>query len=130
MVLGKEFLDEMITRLLIIVGVVAAVLLIIIVIAIWKSIAGKKIKKAILALSEHPNDEQAGVFVKSIGKISPIGRFFAKLGKGFSGLSKSECRTIFNSTFLSSEAMGAENKKTVRECLMKLGCNGLTDINE
>lgn len=128
-VFGQEFIDEMLTRLLIIGCSLAAILLIIISIFVWKIIACGKIKKAILSLSEHPDDEQAESFVQNIGKISSIGKFFARHGRSYSGLSKGDCRSIFNSTVLSSTKINNENKRSIRNCLMKIGCTGLTDID-
>lgn len=127
-VFGEEFINEMATRLLIIACSFGAVILIIIAIAIWKSVACGKIKKAILALSEHPDDQQAELFIAEIGKVSSVGTFFAKHSKGYSGLSKGDCRTIYNSTVLNSSRISVDNKKSIRDCLMKLGCSGLTDI--
>ena len=127
-VLGEDFVNEMLNRLLIIAYALAAVILLVVIYIVWKAIACGKIKKAILALSEHPTDEQATTFASTINKISPIGKFFAKNSKGYSGISQSECRIIFNSTVLTSSKIGNDNKKAVRDSLMKIGCNGLTDI--
>lgn len=119
----------MATRLLIILGVIAALVLILIAVLIIKSIACGKIKKAILSLSEHPDEAQAKLFAQQISKISPVGIFFAKHSGGYSGLSKGECRTIYNSTVLPSGRISEESKKKVRACLVKIGCTGLTDTS-
>lgn len=128
MVLGKDFIEEMKSRLIIIGCSLAAVIAIIIIIAVWKSIALKKVKKAILALSEQPNNEQADAFFRSINRVSAVGKFFARHSKSFSGLPKGECRTIYNSTVLTSKSMSDENKKEIRDYLMKVGCSGLTTV--
>lgn len=127
-VFGEGVFEETLTKLFIILGAMFAVLLLILIIAIWKSIAGHKIKKSILALSEHPNDKQSELFFKTVNRVSFIGRFFNKHSRGFSGLSKGECRSIYNSTILTSESVSIDNKKNVRAYLIKLGCKGLTDI--
>ncbi len=125
--LGKDFVSEMISRLIIIAAVFGAIILIIIAIAIWKSIACRKIKKAILDLSEYPDDAHASAFLESVAHVTSFGKFMAKHSKGFSGLSKTECRTIYNSTVLASSKITAENKNAVRICLTDIGCSGLTD---
>lgn len=128
-VFGKDFVDEMLSRLLIIGISLCAVLLLIASIAVWKSVACGKIKKAVLALSEHPDDETAGQFVQRVEKVTAVGKFFARHSGSYAGLSKSDCRTIFNSTVLPSARISSENKKTVRALLMKIGCSGLTDVD-
>lgn len=128
-VFGKEFVDEMASRLFIIACALLGVLFIIFIISVWKSIANRKIKKAILALSEYPDDEQAEVFIVAIDKVSSFGKFLANHSKSYSGLSKGDCRIIYNSTVLTSNKIGRENKIIVRRRLMKVGCTGLTDVN-
>lgn len=127
--LGKEFVDEMATRLLIILGSLAVAVLIVVAFSIWKGVACGKVKKAILSLSEHPDDQQAERFTAEIDKVSSVGRFFAKHSKEYSGLSKGDCRTIYNSTVLASNRISVDNKKAIRDCLMKFGCTGLTDVD-
>ena len=126
--LGKSFVAEMLSRLTIILGALAAAVLLVILIAVWKKIACGKIKKAILALSEHPNDAQAKQSVKDIDSVSAVGKFFARHSKNLAGLSKGDCRTIFNTTVLTAEKISDENKTAVRTCLINAGCDGLTDI--
>lgn len=127
-VFGKDFLNEMAMRLLIIACSLAALIILIIAVFVWKGIACRKVKKAVLALSEHPDNGQAVMFAAEIKKISAVGRFFAKHSGTFSGLAKSECRMIYNLTVLPSGRIDDGNKKNVRDCLMKLGCTGLTDV--
>ena len=127
-VFGEEFINEMMTRLIIIACSLVAILLVILVIAIWKTIVCKKINKAIIAVSEYSDNEHAEICFKSVKGVSPIGRFFAKHSKSFSGLSKGECRTIYNQTILSSDKISSDNKKEVRASLLLVGCSGLTDI--
>lgn len=61
--------------------------------------------------------------------MSSVGTFFAKHSKDYSGLSKGDCRTIYNSTVLNSNKISVDNKKSIRDCLMKIGCMGLTDVD-
>ena len=96
------------------------------IIAIWKAIACGKIKKVILSLSEYPDDSHADEFINSSTHISAIGRLFAKAGKGFSGLTKGECRNIYNTTVLNSSNISNEKKEKIRIILTKFGCTGLT----
>lgn len=118
----------MVRIFLIIVGVAGVLILLAVTITVWKIIACKKIKDAVYDLSEHPDDEHAELFVKNAGAVSPIGRFLAKAGRSFAGLSKSDCRSIYNSTILPAGNISAENKKNIRALLTKLGCKGLIDI--
>lgn len=127
-VFGEEFVNEMATRLIIIVCSLAAILLVVLIISAWKAIACKKIRKAILALSEHPDNEHAELCIKSVSTMSSFGKFLAKHSKGFSGLSKGESRSIYNQTVLTSNNISPDNKKEVRVNLIKVGCDGLTDI--
>lgn len=128
LVLGEEFVEEMAMRLLLIACVLAAVIVLVVVIAVWKAVACGKIKNAVLALSEHPDDRHAESFIDEISRLSSVGIFFAKHGNGYSGLTKSDVRVIYNSTVLISDMIGTENKKRVRDCMIKVGCTGLTDI--
>lgn len=128
-VFGEAFLNEMAKRLWIIVCSLAAAVLIVAVISIWKSVACGKAKKAILSLSEHPDDKQAELFVTEIDKLSPIGKFLAKHSKEYSGLSRGDCRTIFNATVRASSKISTDQKTKIRDRLMMFGCTGLTDVD-
>ena len=103
--------------------------MIVLVPTIWKAAAGGKIKKALLAVSESPDDAQAQQFLETTGRITDFGRFLAKHAKTFAGLTKSECRNLYHTTVVSSSRMSMENKQALRARLMSFGCSGLTDAS-
>lgn len=127
-VFGEGVFEDMIRRLLIILGVVGVVLAIIILLAIWRMIAKSKIKKAMLIISEYPDKEHCEIFLSAIRNISGFGKALAKIGLGYSGLSKGECRTIFNTTVIGSQRLDNSEKNEIRKAMISVGCNGLLGI--
>jgi len=128
MVLGEDFVDEMVRRLIIIFSVVGIVLAILIVLLIWRLIAKGKIKKAMLVISEYPDKEHCEIFLSSIKHITRFGKGLAKVGLGYSGLSKGECRTIFNTTVVGSQKLDSNDKKEIRKAMISVGCTGLLSV--
>ena len=127
-VFGEEFINEMFSRLIIILSSLAAALFIILFVSVWKLIATQKIKKAILLLSEYPDNYHADVFVSKIKHITPVGKMFARIGKKYSGLSKDECRNIFNTTIVNSPEIDEVKLVEVRKAMISVGCKGLLGI--
>ncbi len=127
-VFGEEFINEMFTRLVIIFSSLAAVLFIIMFISIWKTSAARKIKKAILLLAEYPDNYHADEFLSKMKKITPIGKAFAKIGNKFAGLSKDECRNIFNTTIVNSPEIEEVKLIAIRKAMNSVGCKGLLGL--
>ena len=127
-VFGKEFVDMIRRRLLIILIILAAALLVVAVIKIWKRLAGGKIKKAILLLAEYPDDLHADEFLDSFGHVTPVGKLLCKKGKHFAGLSKDECRNLYNNVFAVSTGLNPIKLTAVRDALISVGCMGLLGV--
>ncbi len=93
-VFGEGVFEEMISTVIHILMVIGVIIILLILLSIWRIITKNKIKKAILLISEYPDSEHTCIFLSRINNISKFGKFLAKMGFGFCGLSKGECRTI------------------------------------
>lgn len=124
-VFGEGVFEDTISTIIKILIICGSIIIFFVIMAIWQFVAKSKIKKAMMMISEYPDNEHSVLFLNSIKRITIVGKTLAKIGFGFVGLSKSDCREIFNTTIFNSNFIDLIKKKELRKAMISVGCTGL-----